>query len=130
MLCGVDGVDGVDDVTVLVLADIIPVDGPDAALAARLCAAINLLDPPAPLVVVADGARALLLPAVALSQRRMHRRVDGYVLIDPVLPAIAESWPDAPVTVVTDDERGDASVQGRLRGWRVVTHAEYHDGLS
>lgn len=127
MLCRVSEV---DDVTVLVLADVVPVDGPESALAARTCAAINLLGPRPPLVVVADGARALLLPAVALSQRRMHRRVHEYVLVDPVLPAITEGWPDAPVTVVTDDQGGDASVQGRLRGWRVVTHAEYRDGPS
>lgn len=111
--------------TVLTLADIDPVPGPDAALAARLCAAINALQPPAPLVIVAEGEQALLLPAIALSQRSNRRSVIGYVLVDPRLPVVTDSWPDAPVTVVTDDPGSDASVQGRLRGWRVVTREQY-----
>jgi hypothetical protein len=111
--------------TVLVLADVIPVDGPEAALAARTCAAVNLLDPEPPLVVVAHGAHALLLPPIALSQRRAHRLVVGYVLIDPELPPVSDGWPDAPVTVVTDDPDSTASLQGRLRGWTVLTTEQY-----
>lgn len=113
------------DGTVLDLADIVPVPGPESALSARVCAAINALRPVAPLVIVADGERALLLPAVALSQRSSRRSIVGYVLHDPVLPPVTDSWPDAPVTVVTDDAESDASVQGRLRGWRVVTTEQY-----
>jgi hypothetical protein len=106
--------------TVLVLADIDPVDGPESALPARICAAINLMAPAPPLTIVAAGEWARLLPAVALSQRSAHRRVAEYLLIDPVLPAVSDTWPDAPVTVATDDPESDASVQGRLRGWTVV----------
>jgi hypothetical protein len=51
--------------------------------------------------------------------------VSEYVLIDPVLPTVSDSWPDAPVTVVTDDTDGQASLQGRLRGWQLLTHAMY-----
>ena len=109
--------------TVLTLARITPVPGPETALSARMCAAINLLDPRPPLVIVAEGALALLLPAVALSQRAAHRRVGEYVLIDPELPPVTDSWPDAPVTVVSSDEASDASLQGRLRGWTVVPKA-------
>lgn len=118
------------DGTVLDLADIVPVPGPESALSARVCAAINALRPVAPLVIVAEGERALLLPAVALSQRSSRRSVVGYVLHDPVLPPVTDSWPDAPVTVVTDDADSDGSVQGRLRGWRVVTTQQYADETS
>jgi hypothetical protein len=38
--------------------------------AARTCAAINTMDPTPPLTLVAYGDAALLLPAVALAQRR------------------------------------------------------------
>jgi hypothetical protein len=98
-----------------------PVDGPEAALAARTCAAINVLTPDAPLVVVALATAARLLPAVALSQRAAHRRVAEYLLVDPALPPVTEGWPDAPVTVLCDDEAGDASLQGRLRAWTVLS---------
>jgi hypothetical protein len=118
-------VSGVTPGTVLRLADITPVDGPESALSARMCAAINLLEPSPPLVIVARGSHALLLPAIALSQRTAHRRVSEYVLIDPELPTVSDSWPDAPVTVVTDDTDGQASLQGRLRGWQLLTHEAY-----
>lgn len=111
--------------TLLVLADVVPTDGPYASLGARLCAAISRLDPPPPLVVVAHGSLAALLPSVALAQRSAHRRVAGYVLVDPVLPVVSDGWPDAPVTVVTDDDTSPASMQGRLRGWEVLTSAQY-----
>jgi hypothetical protein len=106
--------------TVLVLADITPVDGPDSALPARLCASINLIDPAPPLAIVAHGDLALLLPAIALAQRSAHRRTAEYLLVDPVLPAATDAWPDAPVTVACDPT-SDASIQGRLRGWTVIT---------
>ena len=111
--------------TVLTLAQITPVPGPDSALPARVCAAINALDPVPPLVIVAEGRLALLLPAVALSQRSSHRRVSAYILIDPELPAVTDGWPDAPVTVVTDVADGPVSRQAALRDWRMVTHAQY-----
>lgn len=107
--------------TVLTLTRITPVPGPQAALSARMCAAINLLDPLPPLVIVAEGALALMLPAIALSQRSARRRVSEYVLIDPELPPVTDGWPDAPVTVVSSDDASDASIQGRLRGWTVVS---------
>ena len=92
-----------------------PVPGPDGSLGARICAAIRLLDPPAPLVIVAFGPGALHLPAVALAQRSAHKRVVGYLLIEPELPKVADVWPDAPVCVVSSDEW--TSTQVRLRGW-------------
>ena len=113
--------------TVLTLGRITPVPGPDSALTARICAAINELDPLPPLVIVAEGDEALLLPAIALSQRSTRRRVGEYVLIDPVLPAVSDTWPDAPVTVVSDDAEGFASRQASLRGWRVLTPAQWSE---
>ena len=110
----------------LTLADITPVPGPEAALSARICAAINLLDPAPPLVIVAEGSLALMLPAVALSQRSARRRVAEYVLVDPELPPVTDGWPDAPVTVISSGDSSDASIQGRLRGWTV--RARFSEG--
>lgn len=107
-------VDALDDVQVV---DAEP--GPGSATA-RTCSAINALAPRGPLVIVAFGESALHLPSVALSQRTAHRRVTEYLLVDPVLPPVTESWPDARVTVVTDDAESPASLQGRLRGWTVL----------
>ena len=108
--------------TVLVLQDIDPVAGPADALAARLCAAINALHPQAPLTIVAHDGLAALLPAIALSQRSSHRTVEAYVLVDPDLPPVTDSWPDAPVILVSDDEW--LVTQARLRGWDLVDHAD------
>jgi hypothetical protein len=113
--------------TVLTLASITPVPGPESAFSARICAAINVLDPQPPLVIVAEGGLALLLPAIALSQRSARRRVSEYVLIDADLPPVTDGWPDAPVTVVTDDPQGAAARQGSLRGWRVLGHGQWAD---
>ena len=109
--------------TVLVLADIAPVPGPESTMSARLCAAINAMNPEPPLVIVAEGALARLLPAIALSQRSSHRRVTEYVLIEPELPAVTDTWPDATVTLVSDDDW--LAMQGRLRGWDVLARVDY-----
>lgn len=102
-----------------------PSPGPDRALAARICAAIASLAPAPPLVLVAIGSAGLLLPAVALAQRAGHRRVASYLLIDAELPAVTDSWPDAPVTVLAD---GDQRLPA-LRGWDVRPLAEIGDWL-
>lgn len=85
---------------------------------ARLCGEIAQLDPPGPLFIVAFGAAAAYLPHVALAQRAARRRIGEYVLVHPTLPAVTESWPDAPVTVYCDLD-DDGALQGRLRGWSV-----------
>ena len=110
--------------TVLTLDAITPVDGPESALAARLCAAIDRQSPEPPLTIVAEGATALLLPAVALAQRSAHRRVAEYLLIEPDLPAVNDTWPDAPVTIVTADPDGWIATQARLRGWDLIDAAD------
>lgn len=91
----------------------VPLSGPAATLASRTCAAISALAPASPLVIVAFGSDALLLPAVALAQRAAHRRVVGYLLVEPALPPGSDTWPDAPVTVLGDSP----DPQVRLRGW-------------
>jgi hypothetical protein len=113
--------------TVLVLADIEPVDGPETAHSARMCAAISNRQPEPPLAIVAHGELALLLPAVALAQRSAHRRTIAYLLINPELPPVSDTWPDAPVTVASNDAASPAAVQGRLRGWTVITMEEIGD---
>jgi hypothetical protein len=87
----------------------------EAPLAARVCAEITRLAPTPPLVIVAVGDLAALLPAVALAQRAARRQVMAYVLIDPDYPVVSEGWPDARVHVL-----GSAGVDLRtaeLRGW-------------
>lgn len=92
------------------------VDGPSATEAARICAAINADPPEGPMTIVAFGEAALMLPAVALAQRAAHRRVREYVLVDPRIPAVSDGWPDAHVTVFSDDDQAEA----RLRGWAIA----------
>jgi hypothetical protein len=87
----------------------------EAPLAARVCAEITRMAPTPPLVIVAVGELAALLPAVALAQRAARRQVLAYVLIDPDYPAVSEGWPDARVYVL-----GSPGVDLRtaeLRGW-------------
>jgi hypothetical protein len=87
---------------------------------ARTCIAISQLAPAAPLTIVSIGDAAPLLPQVAVAQRAAHRRVGDYLLVDPELPLVSESWPDAPVTVMCDATT-EASLVGRLRGWTVLS---------
>ncbi len=89
----------------------------EAPLAARVCAEITRLAPTPPLVIVAVGNLAPLLPAVALAQRAARRQVLAYVLIDPEYPAVSDAWPDARVHVL-----GSPGVDLRtaeLRGWEI-----------
>jgi hypothetical protein len=96
---------------------VVPIEG-SAPLASRLCAAINTLAPATPLSFVAFGAACLQLPSIAFAQRSAHRRVNEYVLVDPVLPDVTDSWPDARVCVYLDAE-SEAALQARLRGWTI-----------
>ncbi len=95
----------------------------DADLSMRTCAAINDLRFTGEAVVVAAGRAALLLPAVARSQRAMRRGIVGYLLLDPELPTVSDAWPDARVTVVCEPTT-EASLQARLRGWDVLSPGE------
>ncbi len=101
---------------------VLPLDGL-GDLGVRTCAAINALAPEDPLVIVTTGTAALLLPAVALSQHASHRRVAEYLLVDPVLPPVSDTWPDARVTLVCEPTT-EASLQARLRGWDVLSPDE------
>lgn len=109
-------------------ASVIDIDLPsaDAApLSVRTCAAILQAGPVSPMLVVAIGAGASLLPAVALAQRTAHRAVAGYVLVEPDSDPSAQDWPDAPVLVIGDDG-GPALHRARLRGWDTL--ATQHPG--
>ena len=108
---GIGDVLGLHEITV---TRVLPPAG-EAPLAARVCAEITRLAPTSPLVIVAVGDLAALLPAVALAQRAARRQVLAYVLIDPDYPAVSEGWPDARVHVL-----GSPGVELRtaeLRGW-------------
>jgi hypothetical protein len=97
---------------------ITPIEG-TGPLATRTCAAITRQAPEPPLVLVAFGTATLTLPAVALAQRSAHRRVLEYLLVEPALPPVGDSWPDAPVTIADRDD-SVAARQGVLRGWDVI----------
>lgn len=90
--------------------------GDPGPLSVRTCAAIGAARPVPPLVIVAFGDGASLVPAVALAQRAAHRAVAAYVLVDPASDPSAQDWPDAPVVVVAP-EGGDALRRAGLRGW-------------
>lgn len=102
------------DAIVAGVPDTIDVQG---ATATEMCADLLRRDLEPPLVVVAHGAACAALPAVALAQRTAHRRVAGYVLIDPDAPSSSDTWPDAPVAVVTSDTQ--IARMSTLRGWSV-----------
>jgi hypothetical protein len=104
-----------------------PAPGPDHALAARVCAGISRSEPSSPLVILAAGRGALLLPAVARAQHSAHRRVVAYLLLEPELPPVSDTWPDAPVAVVSDDEW--VTTQVRLRGWDLCGPDRVQDWL-
>ena len=81
-----------------------------------------------PLVLVFHGETSIYAPAIGFSRRSLRRPAVGYVLIDPVMPTIGGDygdWPDAPVTVVitnaANESAKEASLQSRLRGWKVTT---------
>ena len=81
-----------------------------------------------PLILVFHGETSVHAPAIGFSRRSLRRPAIGYVLIDPVMPTIGGDygdWPDAPVTVVITDSANElakeASLQSRLRGWKVTT---------
>jgi hypothetical protein len=101
----------VDDLDALT---VVPPPG-EAPLAARVCAEITRLAPEPPLVIVAAGDQAALLPSVALAQRAARRRVAAYVLVDPQYPEVCEGWPDARVHVLGSPEFALRTAE--LRGW-------------
>ena len=80
--------------------------------------------PAGPVVWVAHGQSARLLPGLAFAQRAAHRTIVGYVLVDAPSPAPSLEWPDAPVTWVHTASAPDAVAKGalsaELRGFRVV----------
>jgi hypothetical protein len=118
---GTGDVLGLDEIAV---TRVLPPAG-EAPLAARVCAEITRLAPTAPLVMVAVGDLAALLPAVALAQRAARRQVLAYVLIDPHYPPVSEGWPDARVYVL-----GSLGVDLRtaeLRGWETAPVTDLRD---
>ena len=94
----------------------LPIADP-APLSVRACAAVHAASPPGPLVVIAPPASTGILAAVALAQRRAHRGVLGYLLIDPAEDPTGPDWPDAPVIALDSGALGDLGHRARLRGW-------------
>ena len=102
---------------------VIDVDLPlaDAApLSVRACAAVHAASPPGPLVIVAPPSSSGILASIGLAQRRAHRAVAGYLLIDPLDDPTGQDWPDAPVIALDSGSRADLEHHARLRGWARV----------
>lgn len=96
----------------------------DARRVAAVAIWLRSNEVPGPLVVLARGEAARLLPALALSQRAAGRLVTGYVLVNAPSPAPSMDWPDAPVwwvaTDVAQSGTADGALSARLRGFEVV----------
>ena len=90
----------------------------------RVALDIAAATPVTPVLLVLAGRHATQAPALGFAQRSARRAVAGYVLVDPVLPAVGGDWPDAPVTVVlsphADADTRSAALGARLRGWEVL----------
>jgi len=90
----------------------------------RVALDIAAAAPVGPVLLVLAGRHASQAPALGFAQRSARRAIAGYVLVDPVLPAVGGDWPDAPVTVVVspqaDADTRSAALGARLRGWEVV----------
>jgi len=76
-------------------------------------------------LLVFGGETARFAPQLGFAQRSARRKVGGYVLVDPQLPApgTVSDWPDAPVTVVITRDAVAAeplASAARLRGWTIV----------
>lgn len=104
-------------------ADVVGAGGPDdwvARTSATLHARVLSGGAPGPYVVIARGAAASEVPALAYALRAARRPAHGYVLVEPALAADRQwvDWPDAPVTVITSSD--DVARGARLRGWQVA----------
>lgn len=65
---------------------------------ARTCQRISQSTSAKNLVIIATGNGCNQLPAIALAQRSSGKNILSYQLLQPVLPAFTDSWPQAPVT--------------------------------
>lgn len=98
---------------------------PDAEWTARVALGIASRAETAPLLLVLTGSSCRHAPHLGFAQRAARRAVAGYVLVDPVLPAVGtvSDWPDAPVTVIVtpgaDADTRTAALGARLRGWEI-----------
>lgn len=80
-----------------------------------VCASLISARVAPPLVIVAHGDACHVLPALSLSLRTQHRSTAGYVLVDPDAPPSTDTWPEAPVTVISTTQEDGRS----LRGWPI-----------
>lgn len=99
---------------------IVAADGPTDALAARACAGIADLAVTSPVTLVACGASAQLVPALARALRARQTPVAHFLLVEPVLPPVTDAWPDAPVTVACAED-SDLWRMAGYRGWQRVS---------
>jgi hypothetical protein len=116
------------------IPDHLPPQLRDAQAVARTAIWLNDRAVPGPVVIVAHGDSARLLPAIALSQRSAHRLVTGYVIVDaPATPAPSLDWPAAPVWwVATPDaaaEVAEGALSAGLRGFHVLERGAALDAV-
>ena len=104
------------------------VDAPPSSMRWVTHVASQLAHTAEPLVLVFYGEASVHAPAIGFSRRALRRPAVHYILVDPTMPTIGGDygdWPDAPVTVVITEDANvlakEASLQSRLRGWKVTT---------
>ncbi len=107
------------------IADDLPPQLADARRVASIAQWLGSAKVEPPLLLVACGTAARLLPALSLSQRSSARLVVGYVVVDALSPAPSHEWPDAPVWwVATPGAPADVSagaLSADLRGFEVLS---------
>jgi hypothetical protein len=86
-----------------------------------MAAAQALLTVEEPMVLGGHGLMGRLLPRLGFARRAARRPIEGYYLIDSILPPVAGDWPDAPVayTATNKEFATHAKVAGE-RGWKVI----------
>jgi hypothetical protein len=86
-----------------------------------IAAAQSLLLIDETVVLGGHGQMGRLLPRVGFARRAARRPIEGYYLIDSILPPVAGDWPDAPVTyTATNEEFSTHAKVARERGWKVI----------
>jgi len=65
---------------------------------ARTCQRIAKSTSAKNLIIIGTGDACSQLPAIALAQRASGKQILSYQLIQPMLPAFTDSWPQAPIS--------------------------------
>jgi hypothetical protein len=90
---------------------------------AQTCQRITAANTSKNLILIATGDSCNQLPAIAMAQRAAGKQILSYHLIEPVLPAFTDSWPQAPITAHYPTG-SDVPKEVTLRGIQVEEFAD------